>query len=130
MALHQGDEVEGESIWSASLKATIHLSSTTVLTSCHFHQVVPGCYAYRFLVDGEWKNAVEAELAKDYDGELVSLIIVEEEEEEVDHEEKVKQKGDGGEDVVVKEVEKFDFEQKDEGDKLVERDQRRGVGAC
>ena len=54
-------------------------------------QVVPGCYAYRFLVDGEWKNANEAELAKDYDGELVSLLIVEEEDEEVDHEE-VKEK--------------------------------------
>ena len=91
-------------------------------------QVVPGCYAYQFLVDGEWKNAVEAELAKDYDGELVSLLIVEEEDEEVDHEE-VKEKGDGGEDVVEK-AEKFDFEQKDKGEKLVERDQRRGVGAC
>ena len=46
------------------------------------YQVVPGCYAYRYLVDGEWKNAEGAEQAKDYDGELVSLLIVEEEEEE------------------------------------------------
>ena len=59
---------------------------------------------------------------------MVSLLIVEEEDEEVDHEE-VKEKGDGGEDVVEK-AEKFDFEQKDKGEKLVERDQRRGVGAC
>ena len=84
-------------------------------------------------MDGEWENAVEAELAKDYDGKLVSLIIVEEEEdEEVGHkeEEEVKEKGDDGNCLVEKKSEKFDFEQKDEGDKLVERDQRRGVGAC
>ena len=98
------------------------------LSANFISQVVPGCYAYRFLVDGEWKNAVEAELAKDYDGELVSLIIVEEEDEEMVDE--VKEKGDGGEDVVEKKSEKFDFEQKEEGEKLVERDQRRGVGAC
>ena len=97
-------------------------------------QVVPGCYAYRFLVDGEWKNAVGAEMAKDYEGELVSLLIVEEEEveEKVEKEqeeevEEVKEKGDGG---CVKKAEKFDFEQKDKGEKLVDRDHRRGVGAC
>ena len=86
-------------------------------------QVVPGCYAYRFLVDREWKNAGGAELAKDHGGELVSLLIVEEEEEE----EEVKEKGDNE---GVEKVEKFDFDQKDQGEKLVERDQRRGVGAC
>ena len=93
-------------------------------------QVVPGCYAYRFLVDGEWKNAVGAEMAKDYEGELVSLLIVEEEEvdeKETEKEEEVKEKGDGG---CVEKADKFDFEQKDKGAKLVERDQRRGVGAC
>ena len=76
-------------------------------------------------MDGEWKNAAGAETAKDYGGELVSLLIVEE--EEVDEEEEVKEKGDGG---CVEKAEKFDFEQKDKGEKLVERDQRRGVGAC
>ena len=96
-------------------------------------QVVPGCYAYRFLVDGEWKNAVGAEMAKDYEGELVSLLIVEEEEVEEkekvekEQEEEVKEKGDGG---CVEKAEKFDFEQKDKGEKLVDRDHRRGVGAC
>ena len=89
-------------------------------------QVVPGCYAYRFVVDGEWKNAVGAEMAKDYDGELVSLLIVEE--EEVDDHPHPKEKGDGG--CLVENMEKFDFEQKEKGEKLVERDQRRGVGAC
>ena len=83
------------------------------------------------MVDGEWKNAEEAELAKDYDGELVSLLIVEEEEdegvEEKGVEEDFKEKGDIG--CTEKAVE-FDFEQKDKGEKLVERDQRRGVGAC
>ena len=83
------------------------------------------------MVDGEWKNAEEAELDKDYDGELVSLLIVEEEEdegvEEKGVEEEFKEKGDIG--CTEKAVE-FDFEQKDKGEKLVERDQRRGVGAC
>ena len=64
-------------------------------------------------------------MAKDHDGELVSLLIVEEEEDE--EKEEVKEKGDGMEKVAE---EKFDFEQKDKGEKLVERDQRRGVGAC
>ena len=87
-------------------------------------QVVPGCYAYRFLVDEEWKNAVGTEMAKDHDGELVSLLIVEEEDEK----EEVNEKGDGGMEKAAEK--KFDFEQKDKGEKLVERDQRRGVGAC
>ena len=95
---------------------------------------MPGCYAYRYLVDGEWKNAEEAEKVKNYDGELASLLIVEEEEEEEEGE------GEGGEkDVNVRgegyfvkeektEPEKFDFEQKEKAEKLVEKDQRRAVG--
>ena len=70
-------------------------------------------------------------MAKDYEGELVSLLIVEEEEVEEkvekEQEEEVKEKGDSG---CVEKVEKFDFEQKDKGEKLVDRDHRRGVGAC
>ena len=72
-------------------------------------------------------------MAKDYEGELVSLLIVEEEEVEEkekvekEQEEEVKEKGDSG---CVKKAEKFDFEQKDKGEKLVDRDHRRGVGAC
>ena len=72
-------------------------------------------------------------MAKDYEGELVSLLIVEEEEVEEkekvekEQEEEVKEKGDGG---CVEKAEKFDFEQKDKGEKLVDRDHRRGVGAC
>ena len=70
---------------------------------------------------------------KNYDGELVSLLIVEEEEEE-------EGEGQGGEkDVDAKgehdfvkeektEPEKIDFEQKEKGEKLVEKDQRRAVG--
>ena len=96
----------------------------------YLYQVVPGCYAYRYLVDGQWNNAEDAEKVKNYDGELVSLLIVEEEEEE----EKGGEKGDDvrGEGDIVKEEktepEKFDFEQKEKGEKLVEKDQRRAVG--
>ena len=69
---------------------------------------------------------------KNYDGELVSLLIVEEEDE--------KEEGEGGEkdvdlrgegDIVKEEKtepEKFDFEQKEKAEKLVEKDQRRAVG--
>ena len=95
------------------------------------YQVVPGCYAYRYLVDGEWKNAEDAEKVKNYDGELVSLLIVEEEEEEEEEggENDVDVRGEG--DIVKEEKtepEKFDFEQKEKGEKLVEKDQRRAVG--
>ena len=92
---------------------------------------MPGCYAYRYLVDGEWKNAEDAEQAKDYDGKLVSLLIVEEEEEEEGEggEKDVDVRGEG--DIVKEEKtepEKFDFEQKEKGEKFVEKDQRRAVG--
>merc|ERR1712013_292738 len=113
--LHKGDQVEDKVTWSANLK------------------IVPGCYAYRYLVDGEWKNAEDAEKVKNYDGELVSLLIVEEEEEEegegLGGEKDVDAKGEG--DFVKEEKtepEKFDFEQKEKGEKLVEKDQRRAVG--
>ena len=43
---------------------------------------MPGCFAYRYLVDGEWLNAQDAEVEKDEEGKLVSLLIVEEEEVE------------------------------------------------
>ena len=57
---------------------------------------MPGCYSYKFLIDGEWKNAPGfelktslqspfpsgAEVEENEDGELVSVLIVEEEEEE------------------------------------------------
>ena len=94
---------------------------------------MPGCYAYRYLVDGEWKNAEEAEKVKNYDGELVSLLIVEEEDEKEEGEggEKdiVDVKGDGDVDKEEKtEPERYDFEQKEKGEKLVEKDQRRAVG--
>ena len=95
-------------------------------------QIVPGCYAYRYLVDGEWKNAEDAEKVKNYDGELVSLLIVEEEEEEEEGEAGEKDVNVRGEGDIVKEEktepEKFDFEQKEKGEKLVEKDQRRAVG--
>ena len=70
---------------------------------------------------------------KNYDGELVSLLIVEEEDE--------KEEGEGGEKDIVDvkgvgdvdkeektEPERYDFEQKEKGEKLVEKDQRRAVG--
>ena len=41
---------------------------------------MPGCFAYRYLVDGEWHNAQDAEVEKDEEGKLVSLLLVEEEE--------------------------------------------------
>ena len=70
---------------------------------------------------------------KNYDGELVSLLIVEEEEEEEGEgqggEKDVDVRGEG--DIVKEEKtepEKFDFEQKEKGVKLVEKDQRRAVG--
>ena len=71
---------------------------------------------------------------KNYDGELVSLLIVEEEEEEEEKEEGgekdiVDVKGDGDVDKEEKtEPERYDFEQKEKGEKLVEKDQRRAVG--
>ena len=76
---------------------------------------------------------MDAEQAKDYDGELVSLLIVEEEDEKEEGEggEKdiVDVKGDGDVDKEEKtEPERYDFEQKEKGEKLVEKDQRRAVG--
>ena len=70
---------------------------------------------------------------KNYDGELVSLLIVEEEDEKEEGEggEKdiVDVKGDGDVDKEEKtEPERYDFEQKEKGEKLVEKDQRRAVG--
>ena len=70
---------------------------------------------------------------KNYDGELVSLLIVEEEDEKEEGEggEKdiVDVKGDGDVDKEEKtEPERYDFEQMEKGEKLVEKDQRRAVG--
>ena len=69
---------------------------------------------------------------KDYDGELVSLLIVEEEEEDEEGEGGEKDVDLRGEGDIVKEEktepEKVDFEQKEKGEKLVEKDQRRAVG--
>ena len=70
---------------------------------------------------------------KNYDGELVSLLIVEEEDEKEEGEggEKdiVDVKGDGDVDKEEKtEPGRYDFEQKEKGEKLVEKDQRRAVG--
>ena len=43
-------------------------------------QVAPGCFAYRFCVDGEWMLAPGAEVEEGKEGEKVSILIVEEEE--------------------------------------------------
>ena len=45
-------------------------------------QVAPGCFAYRFRVDKEWKLAPGAEVEENKEGEQVSILVVEEEEEE------------------------------------------------
>ena len=59
-------------------------------------QISPGCYFYKFLIDGEWKNvpgfeqqfsilifspASGAGVTENEDGKLVLVLIVEEEEE-------------------------------------------------
>ena len=44
--------------------------------------VTPGCYAFKFLVDGEWKTREGDELEEDEKGELNAIIIVEEEDED------------------------------------------------
>merc|ERR1719370_1177095 len=49
-------------------------------------EVMPGGYSYKFLIDGEWKNAPGAEVEENEDGELVSVLIVEEEEDGVEEE--------------------------------------------
>ena len=43
-------------------------------------QVAPGCFAYRFRVDEEWRLAPGAEVEESKEGEQVSILIVEEEE--------------------------------------------------
>ena len=45
-------------------------------------QVAPGCFAYRFRVDEEWRLAPGAEVEESKEGERVSILIVEEEEKE------------------------------------------------
>ena len=45
-------------------------------------QVAPGCFAYRFRVDDEWKLAPGAEVEENKEGEQVSILVVEEEEED------------------------------------------------
>jgi len=51
--------------------------------------VEPGCYTYRFLVDGSWKVKEGEEVEEDEKGEKANVLIVEEEDEE----EEVEQQG-------------------------------------
>jgi len=44
--------------------------------------VEPGCYTYRFLVDGAWKVKEGEEVEEDEKGEKANVLIVEEEEDE------------------------------------------------
>jgi len=44
--------------------------------------VEPGCYTFRFLVDGTWKVREGDEVEEDENGEKVAVLIVEEEDEE------------------------------------------------
>jgi len=44
--------------------------------------IEPGCYAYRFLVDGVWKIKEGEEVEEDEKGEKANILILEEEEEE------------------------------------------------
>jgi len=48
--------------------------------------IEPGCYTYRFLVDGSWKvkEGEGEEVEEDEKGEKANVLIVEEEEEEVE----------------------------------------------
>merc|ERR1712013_519158 len=58
-------------------------------------EILPGCYGYKFFVDGEWKNAPGAEVEKDDAGEMVSILIVEEDDEVEKREDIVQQNEDG-----------------------------------
>ena len=53
--------------------------------------MVPGCFAYRFLVDGTWVTKEGAEVQAGEDGKPVALLVVEEEEEEAVKSEKVEE---------------------------------------
>jgi len=58
-------------------------------------EILPGCYGYKFFVDGEWKNAPGAEVEKDDAGEMLSILIVEEDEEVENREDLVQQNESG-----------------------------------